>query len=208
MRRASTKKQRKIRKKIVKIIDWQNVLPEKRILLLTLIAANLITATVVAFRYAVPEKKPFVAYEAQQKKNPELEREIKKLVQGYPIESMVPYIAEKDKDVAAFLVSIAKKESNWGKRIPVLNGENCYNYWGFRLKAEKMGSGGHTCFDNPQEAVDVVAQRINQLVKEESIDTPKEMVIWKCGYKCNGPEAIGATKWVRDVDYYYSQLIN
>ncbi|HDH07560.1 MAG TPA: hypothetical protein ENG89_00880, partial [Candidatus Moranbacteria bacterium] len=57
----------------------------------------------------------------------ELEKEIKKMVEGYPIEKMVPYIVEKDKIVVAFLIGIAKKESNWGKRVPVLNEQDCYN---------------------------------------------------------------------------------
>lgn len=137
-----------------------------------------------------------------------LAKEITEMVQGYPIEQMTPYIVKQDPETAMFLIAIAKKESAWGKRKPVLNGEDCYNYWGFRLKSEKMGSGGHTCFDSPQEAVEVVGSRISQLIKEEKIDTPKKMVIWKCGYDCNGPEAAGSQKWIKDVGYYYNELLN
>jgi hypothetical protein len=71
-----------------------------------------------------------------------------------------------------------------------------------------MGSGGHTCFDSPQEAVTIVGARISQLVNEENIDTPEKMIVWKCGYDCDGPEAAGSQKWIKDVDYYYRQLIN
>lgn len=136
------------------------------------------------------------------------EKEINDLVQGYPIEKMTRYIVKQDPKVAAFLVAIAKKESAWGERKPVLDGEDCYNYWGFRLKSDRMGSGGHTCFDSPEEAVAIVGSRLNHLVNEEKIDTPKEMVIWKCGYACDGPEAVGSEKWIKDVDYYYRKLIN
>lgn len=137
-----------------------------------------------------------------------LENEITQMVAGYPIEKMTPYIMKQDPKTAMFLIAIAKKESAWGKRKPVLDGKDCYNYWGFRLKSEKMGSGGHTCFNSPQEAVAVVGSRISQLVNEENIDTPKEMVVWKCGYGCNGPESVGSDKWIKDVDYYYKQMIN
>lgn len=142
------------------------------------------------------------------KRNFALEKEIGKMVTGYPIEKMIPFIAKQDEKVAAFMVAIAKKESAWGERVPVLNGEDCFNYWGFRLKSDRMGSGGHTCFDSPEEAVEIVGTRLSHLVNEEKIDTPKEMVIWKCGYGCDGPAAEGSQKWIKDVDYYYKQMIN
>ena len=136
-----------------------------------------------------------------------LEKKLIGIVAGYPIERMVPKIAEKDEKVAAFLVGIAKKESNWGRRVPVYQGEDCYNYWGFRKESEIMGSGGHTCFETPEAAVDQVADRIEELINDEQIDTPKEMVIWKCGYGCNGPEAYGAQKWISDVSIYFKKVI-
>lgn len=140
-------------------------------------------------------------------KSSKLEREIKQMVSGYPIEKMTPYIAKKDPKVAAFLVAIAKKESNWGKRRPVLNGQDCFNYWGFRLKTERMGSGGHTCFDSPQEAVDTVADRIDEMVNEEKIISPNEMIVWKCGYGCKNSEKTNSElKWIKDVSYYYNEL--
>lgn len=150
------------------------------------------------------ESQPVVIQETP-KRNLALEKEIDEMVKGYPIENMTPYIANYDREIAAFLVGIAKKESNWGKRKPVLAGEDCYNYWGFRAKSDRMGSGGHTCFDNPEEAVDAVATRIEEMVNEENLDTPKKMVVWKCGYNCTHPTA-SVKKWEQDVDYYYSQL--
>lgn len=147
---------------------------------------------------------PVVVQEGS-RRNIALEKEIDEMVKGYPIEQMTPYIATYDREVAAFLVGIAKKESNWGKRKPVLAGVDCYNYWGFRAKADKMGSGGHTCFDSPEEAVDAVASRIDEMVNEENLNTPKKMVVWKCGYNCTHPTA-SVNKWEQDVDYYYKQL--
>jgi hypothetical protein len=137
-----------------------------------------------------------------------LEKEITKMVKGYPIEKMVPLIAKKDRTVAAFLVAIARKESGWGVHVPVLNGQDCYNYWGYRGKRKLMGTGGHTCFNSPKDAVDTVAKRIKTLVEEYGNTTPAKMVEpWKCGYDC---EATGgraaANKWISDVTMYFNKL--
>ena len=136
-----------------------------------------------------------------------MEMKVNKLVAGYPIAEMTPYIFSKDPKVAAFMIAIAKKESAWGRRSPVLAGRDCYNYWGFRLKTDSMGSGGHTCFDTPQEAVDVVASRLDELVNQEKLDSPKEMIVWKCGYGCQDLDKTASEKkWISDVDIYYSKL--
>jgi hypothetical protein len=137
-----------------------------------------------------------------------LEKEIKKMVKGYPIERMAPYIAKKDRTVAAFMVAIARKESSWGVRVPLLNGQDCYNYWGYRGQRNLMGTGGHTCFNSPQDAVDTVAKRMQTLVEKYDNTTPAKMVEpWKCGYNC---EATGgraaANKWVSDVTMYFEKL--
>lgn len=118
---------------------------------------------------------------------------------------MSRYLATQDEEVAAFMVAIAKKESNWGKRTPKLDGEECYNYWGFRQKRERMGSGGHTCFDNPKDAVRSVASRVKDLI-EKDIDTPEKMVVWKCGYSCAGHNQQSVQKWINDVTLYYDKL--
>jgi hypothetical protein len=140
-------------------------------------------------------------------KQEELSKEIKKMIAGTPMEKMTPYIAEKDRKVAAFLVAIAKKESNWGKRVPVLNGQDCFNYWGYRGIRDRMGTGGHTCFDSPEDAVDTVAGRLKELV-EADIDTPEEMVIWKCGSSCAGHSDYSVKKWISDVEMYFSEFGN
>ncbi|EKE19291.1 MAG: hypothetical protein ACD_9C00061G0001 [uncultured bacterium] len=136
-----------------------------------------------------------------------LEAEIAEMVKGYPIEEMIPYIAKQDRTVAAFIVAIAKKESAWGTRIPVLNGQNCYNYWGYRGQRKLMGTGGHTCFNSPEDAVDTIAKRITTLALENGRNTPEEMVIWKCGSSCaaTGGQA-SANKWISDVTMYFDKF--
>ena len=136
-----------------------------------------------------------------------LEKQIREMVKGYPIEKMVPYIAKKDRTVAAFLIGIARKESSWGVHVPVLNGQDCYNYWGYRGQRELMGTGGHTCFNSPKDAVDTVSKRLSTLIDEYGKNTPEKMVIWKCGSSC---EATGgqaaANKWISDVTTYFNKL--
>lgn len=125
---------------------------------------------------------------------------------GYPMAQMVPYLVREDPQVAAFLVAIAKKESAWGKRAPVLNGDDCYNYWGFRQVRTRMGTGGHTCFDSPQDAVRTVAARVQELIAGKH-DTPQKMVVvWKCGSSCQGHTDASVSKWVADVNYYYTRV--
>ena len=135
-----------------------------------------------------------------------LEQTIRSLVEGYPIEDMVPYIVEQDPRVAAYLVAIAKKESNWGKRVPVYYGENCFNYWGYRGQDEIMGSAGHTCFDTPKEAVAVVGKRLNTLVVDQGRTTANDLILWKCGSSCAGHGDYSVRKWISDVDMYYRKV--
>lgn len=200
----------KPRKKKAVIFTLGNVNPEHgRILILMLSIIFLTTAMTVSQALNKIEVKNEVSLPARVIKPTQLAMDIEKMVQGYPIEEMTPYIVKQNPKTAMFLVAIAKKESAWGKRKPVLDGQDCYNYWGFRLKAEKMGSGGHTCFDSPEQAVNTIAERIDDLVKTEKIDTPKEMVIWKCGYACQNREKNASEeKWIKDVGMYYDKLLN
>jgi len=150
-----------------------------------------------------------------EQKNPQeikkeiLRKDLQALVHGHPIEEMIPFISQKDRKTAAYIIGIAKKESAWGERKPVLNGENCYNYWGFRAKRERMGSGGHTCFDTPEEAVNAVATRIDQIIERNDAQSAKDMVVWKCGSDCSvtGGQA-AADKWISDVDMYAKKVLN
>jgi hypothetical protein len=135
----------------------------------------------------------------------EFEQEIRDMVKGYPIELMVPNILEKDRIVAAFLVGIAKKESNWGKRVPLCNGQDCFNYWGYK-GPNRTGTGGHSCFATRKEAVDTVAKRIEWLVKNQERNTPEKMIIWKCGSSCAGHSQYDVQKWISDVNLYFHKL--
>ena len=123
---------------------------------------------------------------------------------GYPMQHMADVLAQQDPVVAAYLIAIAKQESNWGKRVPVLNGKNCYNYWGFRAKRARMGTGGHTCFDSRRDAVETVARRVHELVYEYKRTTPRQMLVWKCGRSCATHDPAGVERWVRVIAQYYT----
>ncbi len=132
---------------------------------------------------------------------------VREMTHGYPIEGMSEYIARFDEKTAGFLVSIAKKESSWGERVPVLDGRDCYNYWGFRDPDNTLGSGGHTCFTSPEQAVRQVGKRIRELVYTYDRDTPREMVVWKCGSSCSQDISGSVQKWISDVDWYYDDFM-
>lgn len=126
------------------------------------------------------------------------------MVAGHPIAEMVPEILLQDKKVAAFLLGIAKKESDWGKHSPQKNGRTCYNYWGYRGGYNATDSG-YSCFDSPEQAVAVVGGRISELINK-NIDTPARMVVWKCGSSCAGHDPAGVKKWISDVKLYYDRI--
>jgi hypothetical protein len=200
---AKKKKQNKKKKQKLKIIQKGFKTPED--MLFGFLAAFSIAFAFFFFTAAkspVPEAKLTV----HANKSEKLEKDIKKLVSGYPINQMAPFIAKKDGKVAAYLVAIAKKESNWGKFTPKKNGKECYNYWGFRGSYNSTESG-YSCFDSPAQAVNMVGKRIGNLVAQ-NIDTPREMVVWKCGRSCSSHSSRDASKWVRDVDFYYKKLYN
>jgi hypothetical protein len=136
-------------------------------------------------------------------KKEEFAAEVTKMVKGYPIEKMLPYILEQDRTVVAFLIGIAKKESGWGEHVPVYQGEDCFNYWGYR-GPNPVGSGGHSCFVSREAAVETVAKRIQFLVEEKKLDTPAKMSIWKCGSECDKDGQV--TKWISDVSMYFEKL--
>lgn len=132
---------------------------------------------------------------------------VRELVKGYPIEDFLPYLLNEDHKVVSFYIAIAKKESNWGKRVPVLDGKDCFNYVGYRGGGDRLGSGGHTCFIDREEAVKVVSKRLEQLIEEYNRDTAARMVVWKCGSNCavTGGQA-AANKWIADVDMILGKL--
>jgi hypothetical protein len=145
-----------------------------------------------------------VVNEMEESKKEEFNNKVREMVKGYPIEKMLPYILEKDQIVVAFLVGIAKKESGWGEHVPLLDGKDCYNYWGYRQQRVLMGTGGHTCFNSREDAVDTVAKRLKFLIEEENLDTPAKMSIWKCGSACDQDGQV--YKWISDVSLYFDKL--
>lgn len=132
------------------------------------------------------------------------DKNISRLIRDYPMKKMTPYLTEENDKVAAYLVAIGKKESNWGKFSPRKNGRDCFNYWGYR-GSENPTQSGYSCFSSPKQAVKIVGDRIGDLLSQK-IDTPREMLVWKCGGTCFGATSHGAARWVRDVDYYYEKI--
>jgi hypothetical protein len=135
-----------------------------------------------------------------------LEIRLKTLVRGHPIERMIPFIKNQNKQTMAFLIGIAKKESDWGRYSPKLNGKDCYNYWGYRGQGENITPSGYTCFKNPEEAVTVVGKRITDLVNNSGLTTPSKMIVWKCGWDCSQHSDQSVQGWIADVGYYYKKV--
>lgn len=136
----------------------------------------------------------------------EFENRVRELVKGYPIEDMIPEIMKLDRQVAMYYIAIAKKESNWGKRVPVLDGQDCYNYVGYRGIRNMMGTGGHTCFNSRADAVMTVGKRLETLITQYGLDTPDKLIVWKCGSSCAGHSSYSVQKWKDDVRMYYGKL--
>ncbi len=138
-----------------------------------------------------------------------LENRVNHLVTGYPIDQMAEIISKQDKTTAAFLVGIAKKESNWGKRVPRdENGADCFNYWGYRGEGSRGIAMGHGCFGSPEEAVGIVGGRLDTLIHEYHFRTAAELVVWKCGWSCDGHSNQSVKKWISDVGYYQQKVDN
>lgn len=137
----------------------------------------------------------------------EFESKLREMVKGFPIEVMVPYIMQQDKTVAAMLVGIAKKESDWGNRAPSKGGSDCFNYWGYKGAGSKGTALGYGCFATPEEAVQTVGRRMHELSVELKKDTPAKMIIWKCGGTCRDHSPESVSGWIRDVNRYFSRLI-
>jgi hypothetical protein len=135
------------------------------------------------------------------------EKEVTKMVAGNPIEEMVPYIARQDPETAKYLVSIAKHESNWGRFSPKdAAGKTCYNYWGYRGSGDNVTASGYSCFGSPKEAVAVVGSRLDYLVNGLSLNTPKELIVWKCGRSCVGHSKGDVARWIGNVDLYSRKI--
>jgi len=153
----------------------------------------------------------FESVDLEEKISPEilakidLENEIKGITRNHPIEEMAPFIAQYDNKIAALIVGIAKKESDWGFHSPSKNGKTCYNYWGYKGAGSNGVAMGYSCFNSPEEAVSAIGNRIEELVNKK-IDTPQKMVVWKCGSSCAGHDPAGVKKWISDVSIYYNRI--
>lgn len=195
------KKQKKEQEKISRNLDMPDL---ANVMYVFLIAISIVYGTLLwsageTFRY----DKDFTVPKTTATPSP-LENKIKKLVNGYPIDRMTRYISRQDDRTAAFLIGVAKKESDWGKYSPKKGGKECYNYWGYRGTYNQTQSG-YSCFDSPGQAVAVVSNRMKELIAQ-NIDTPEEMVIWKCGRMESCLESSAAQKWIDDVDLYRSKF--
>ena len=127
------------------------------------------------------------------------------IVGNAPIKEMVPFIAKRNERTAAFLVAIAKKESSFGEHSPSLDGQDCYNYWGYKGSAGRGVSMGYACFASAEEAIEIVGNRIDVLVNKNKT-TPASMVhTWKCGTSCKGDP--GAPGWISTVAMYFEKII-
>lgn len=135
--------------------------------------------------------------------SPEQLAAMQKMVAGYPIEKMLPFISQRQPETAAFLVAIAKKESNWGKVSPKSSQGDCFNYWGFKDHRFKFAAG-HSCFPSREAAIESVGNRIDKLVASGR-NTPAKISIWKCGSKCSSDGNVG--KWISDVNSYFRPII-
>lgn len=142
---------------------------------------------------------------AKETQTNEFETNLMRIVGDTPIAEMVPFIAKRDTEVAAFLVGIAKKESSFGLASPSKDGSSCYNFWGYKGAGSRGTSLGYSCFGSAQEAVEIVGNRIEVLVGKDR-NTPAKMVdTWKCGKSCAGDP--GASGWVATVALYFNKIV-
>lgn len=135
--------------------------------------------------------------------------QIRKMVAGFPIETMVEAISKYDSEIAGLIVGIGKKESNWGKRTPKLSGDECFNFWGYRGAGDRgLTSDGYGCWLTPEAAVRTIGNRLVELRDLRSSGTPERMIVWKCGNSCatHSPESV--RKWIADVDHYYQEIVH
>lgn len=145
--------------------------------------------------------------EGEDEKKKALKEVIGAMAVGYPIEVMIPAILRYESDIAGLIVGIAKKESNWGKRVPRMHGEECFNFWGYRASGSLgLTPDGYGCFATPEEAVQVIGDRLVKLVQLRSGSEPHRMIVWKCGSSCAGHSDYSVDKWISDVALYYEKI--
>ena len=144
---------------------------------------------------------------AKDKKTEERIKKFEKLLENHPMQEMSKYLAKLDPKVAAFLVGIAKQESNWGKRSPWKGGIDCYNYWGYKTSGSRGKALGHACFGSREEAVATVSKRIDYFVNSTNRNNATKMLVWKCGRTCAGHNRNDVNRWVYTVDTYSNKVL-
>ncbi len=129
------------------------------------------------------------------------------MLEGRPMVSMASEIAKRDRETAAFLLGIALKESAWGRHAPLKNDKDCFNYWGYKSSGSRGTSLGYACFENEEEAVRIVGNRIATLIHEKNLNTPERMIVWKCGSSCARHSSEDVSKWISDVRSVYQKVL-
>lgn len=132
---------------------------------------------------------------------------LEELLRGTPIAEMAAAISHRDRETAAYLVAIARKESSWGLRSPSKDGIDCFNYWGYKGFGGRGVGMGHACFASREEAVETVGNRIAVLIHEEKLNSPERLIVWKCGRSCEGHSPESVAKWIADVRLIYSKVL-
>jgi hypothetical protein len=188
-------------------VDLANIDPIEKIRTQEDVKAEKICAEVMPENKSVISEKINKDTEDKKNNNDNSPREkmIREILAGSPMEKMISAIGKREKGTAAFLVAIAKKESDWGRHAPSKSGRDCYNYWGY--KGSYNLSMGYSCFDSPEQAVEVVGGRIDDLT-QKGVNTPERMVVWKCGSSCSWDRPENVQSWIGAVRTYWSKLIS
>jgi hypothetical protein len=150
-------------------------------------------------------REPLEAKQISPDEPSDLETTINGLVGDAPIRAMGPAISRYDADIAGLIVGIAKKESDWGRHVPRKGGD-CFNYWGYTGSGSRGKSGSYGCFATPEEGVQAIGTRLEELVSKRRGSDPRQMVVWKCGASCKNHSKESVNKWVSDVRLYYQQI--
>ncbi len=132
---------------------------------------------------------------------------LERLLRNEPMAPMASLIAKRDRETAAFLVSIARKESSWGRHAPSKDGIDCFNYWGFKGEGSRGVGMGHACFGSREEAVETVGNRLAVLIHEKKLNSPERLIVWKCGSSCAGHSPESVAKWIADVRFIYARIL-
>lgn len=134
-------------------------------------------------------------------------KELEGMLGKHPLAKMASEIAKQDPEIAALIVGIARKESQWGVRSPKKNGD-CFNYWGFKGAGDRGTGMGYACFATREEAIERIANRLEKLVDKRGSSKPSALVTpWKCGSSCAGHSKESVNKWVSDVNQYYVKVL-